>query len=86
MPLHFRTIDTPLRDLQVWHAESGGYSFAISHETRNRPGLRGDPGFIASWRATHSNKSAVAIDGSPFPTFEDAETACMFVLADLLAD
>jgi hypothetical protein len=79
MTLHFIAVDTPLRGLQVWHAESRDHSFAISHESRNRPGLRGEPGFIASWRPKHSD-SPVAIEGSPFATFEGAEKACALVL------
>ena len=84
MVLHFRSANTALRDLQVWHAESGGYSFAISHESRNRPGLRGEPGFIASWRPKHSD-SPVAVEGSPFATFEEAEKACALMLLHLSA-
>jgi hypothetical protein len=76
MALHFKPVDTPLRDLKVWHVEDGDYSFAISHEGRSGPGLRGQPGFIASWRRKRSSKSAVAIEGSPFATFEEAEKAC----------
>ena len=61
MGLNFTPVDTQLRDLQLWHAESSGYAFAISHESRSRPGLHGEPGFIASWR-----RKAIALDGSPF--------------------
>jgi hypothetical protein len=85
MALHFSPVDTPLRDLQVWHAESSDYSFAISHEIRSGPGLRGKPGFIASWRPKHSNRSAVAVEGSPFAASEEAEKACELVLVHLSA-
>jgi hypothetical protein len=84
MALHFKPIDTPLRDLQVWHAESGNHSFAISHESRSGPGLRGQLGFIASWRLRRSSKSAVSIDGSPFATYEEAARACELMSAYLL--
>jgi hypothetical protein len=84
MSLHFGPVDTPLRDLQVWHAESSDYSFAISHESRKRPGLHGELGFIASWRPKRSDR-VVAIEGSPFATFEEAEKACALMLLNLSA-
>jgi hypothetical protein len=83
MVLQFKPVDTPLRDLKVWHAEGGEHSFAISHESRSGPGLRGRPGFIASWRRRRSNTSAAAIDGSPFETYEEAEKACELMFAYL---
>ena len=76
MALHFSPLNTPLRDLEIWHASTGEYSFAISHESRNGPGLRGKPGFIASWRSRCNNKPAVTVQGSPFATFVQAEEAC----------
>jgi hypothetical protein len=85
MVLHFRSADTALRDLQVWHAESDGYLFAISHENRSG-GVGGKPGYFASWRSNHSNKAAIALEGSPFATFEQAEEACQWKLAYLSAN
>jgi hypothetical protein len=79
MALHFRSADTPLRDLQVWHAESSEYSFVISHESRGAE-LHGKPRFIASWRPMHSNRPAIALEGSPFATLEDALQACELML------
>jgi hypothetical protein len=83
MVLHFSPINTPLRDLEIWHAGTGEYSFAISHESRNGPALRGKPGFIASWRSRYSNKPAITVRGSPFATFIQAEEACERMLVQL---
>jgi hypothetical protein len=83
MALHFSPLDTPLRDLEIWHASTGEYSFAISHESRNGPGLRGKPEFIASWRSRYSNKPAITVQGSPFATFVQAEEACERKLVQL---
>ena len=76
MALHFSPINTPLRDLEIWHTDAGEYSFAISQESRNGPGLRGKPGFIASWRSRYSNRPAITVQGSPFATFVQAAEAC----------
>jgi hypothetical protein len=84
MALKFSPADTPLSDLEVWHAESPDHLFAISHESRNRPGLPGKPGFIASWRPKRSDR-VVAVEGSPFATFEEAEKACALMLLYLSA-
>jgi hypothetical protein len=71
--------------LQIWNANSSGFSFVISHETRQGPGLHGRrPGFMASWRPIHQNRSAIRIAGSPFETFAEAEEACKATLAHLL--
>ena len=83
MALHFSHLDTPLRDLEIWHASTGEYSFAISHESRNGPGLRGQTEFIASWRSRYSNKPAITVQGSPFATFVQAEEACERKLVQL---
>jgi hypothetical protein len=91
MALHFSPLDTPLRDLEIWHASTGEYSFAISHESRNGPShesrngprLRDKPGFIASWRSRYNNKPAITVQGSPFATFVQAEEACERKLVQL---
>ena len=80
MALCFSPSDTPLHDLQVWHAESDGYSFVISHERQSKQR------FIASWRPRHTSRLGVALEGSPFATFEDAEQACELMLVYLSAD
>ena len=84
MALKFSSTDSLLHDLQVWHAESDGYSFAISHESRNRPGLNGESGFIASWRPKNGDR-AMPVEGSPFATFEEAEKACALKHQHLIA-
>ena len=83
MALHFSPINTPLRDLEMWHAGTGEYSFAISHESRNGSGPRGKPGFIASWRSRYNRKPAITVQGSPFATFVQAEDACERKLVQL---
>jgi hypothetical protein len=48
MALKFSPADTPLSDLKLWHAESSDHLFAISHESRNRPGVPGIYCFVAT--------------------------------------
>ena len=76
LALHFTRVDTPVDDLEIWMASSGGFSFVVSNESRSGPGLHGQPGFVASWRPIHPNKPAIRIAGSPFNTFAEAEKAC----------
>ena len=45
----------------MWNASSDGFSFVISFASRSGPGLRGNPGFIASWRPIHQNRTAVKV-------------------------
>ena len=83
MALHFSRVDTPVDQLEIWIANSGGFSFVISNESRSGPGLHGQPGFVASWRPIHLNKAAIKIAGSPFNTFAEAEKACEAFLIHL---
>ena len=83
MALHFSPLDTPLRDLEIWHASTGEYSFAISCGSQNGRGLHDRPGFIASWRSRYNNKPAITVLGSPFATFVQAEDACERKLVQL---
>ena len=57
MHMQFSRI-TSFVDLQIWNATSDGFSFVISFESRSGPGLRGRPGFVASWRPIYQNRSA----------------------------
>ena len=82
--LQFRRVITPVEDIRMWIATSSGFSFVISHESRSGPGLHGRPGFVASWRPIHQNRSAVRVTGSPFETFAEAEKACVAMLEHLL--
>jgi hypothetical protein len=66
--LQFSRVVTPVEDIQIWNATSGGFSFVISYESRSGPGLHGRPGYMASWRPIHENRPAIKITGSPFKT------------------
>jgi hypothetical protein len=78
MALHFsRTID----ELEIWSASEPGFSFVISNESSDGPGLHGQPGFVASWRPININRPAIRVSGSPFKTFAEAAEACEAMLA-----
>ena len=81
--MQFSRVITPIEDIQIWNASSNGFSFVISFESRSSPGLRGNLGFVASWRPIHQNRSAVKVIGSPFKTFTAAEQACEAMLKHL---
>jgi hypothetical protein len=83
--VQFSRVFNPVEDIKVWNATSEGISFVISFASRNGPGLRGDPGFTASWRPIYQNRSAVKVIGSPFKTFPEAEKACEDILGYLRA-
>ncbi len=72
-----------MRTLKIWSASERGFSFVISHESRGGPGLRGQLGFVASWRTIHINRPAIRVGGSPFKTFAEAEKACEHMLMHL---
>jgi hypothetical protein len=80
----FNRISGPIEDLHIWSATSNGFSFVISLETRSGPGLRGRPGYLASWRPIHQSRCAIKIGGSPFKTLAEAEIACADMLAHLI--
>ena len=84
--MQFNRITTPVQDIQIWNASSAGFSFVISYKSCSGPGLRGDPGFVASWRALYENRFAVKVIGSPFKTLSAAEQACEVVLGYLISD
>jgi len=75
-----------LADLKIWGATSAGFSFVISYESPNGPGLHGRVGYLASWRALYNGRSAIRITGSPFKTFDEAEAACTEMLKHLTND
>jgi hypothetical protein len=79
----FSRVVTPVEVIQVWNANSDGFSFVISFASRGGPGFRGNPGFLASWREIDQNRFAVKVIGSPFKTFQEAEKACQAVLGHL---
>ena len=70
-------------ELEIWSASEGGFSFVISNESSGGPGLRGRPGFVASWRPLRINRSAIRVGGSPFKTSAEAEKACEAMLEQL---
>jgi len=82
--MQFSRIISPVKDLEVWSASSGGFSFVISSEHQTGPGLHGRPGFVASWRPLYLNRPAIKVGGSPFKTFADAERACESFLTHLM--
>ena len=82
--MQFNRVSGPVEDLHMWSATSNGFSFVISFETRNGPGLRGRHGYLASWRPIHQSRCAIKVGGSPFPTLIEAEIACSAILAHLI--
>lgn len=81
--LQFNRIITPVENIQIWHATVIGYSFVISYESRDGPGLHGRRGYMASCRPTERNIPAFKVTGSPFDSFTDAERACQTMLTFL---
>ena len=73
-------------DLQIWRATRNGFSFVVSFQSRNSPGLHGRPGFVASWRPIYQNRSAIKVGGSPFKTLAEAEKGCTTMLVHLIRD
>jgi len=84
--MRFSRVITPVEDIQIWNASSDGFSFVISYESRGGAGLRGNPGFVASWRPIYQNHFAVKVIGSPFKSITAAEQACEVVLEHLTSD
>jgi len=83
MTLHFSRVGPATGELELWSANERGFSFVISNESSSGPGLRGQPGFVASWRPIHINRPAIRVGGSPFKTFAEAEKACEAMLVHL---
>ena len=71
------------KELDVWSANSDGFSFVITCESQSGPGFHGHAGYLASWRPDHLNRLAIKVIGSPFKTFENAEQACNAMLSHL---
>ncbi|HWX30262.1 MAG TPA: hypothetical protein VNZ53_22835 [Steroidobacteraceae bacterium] len=69
--------------MKIWKANSNGFSFVISYESRSGPGFHGRTGFVASWRPIDQNRSAIRVGGSPFETRAEAEEACEAMLGHL---
>jgi hypothetical protein len=73
----------PLERLEIWSAAADGFSFVISHESRDGEGFHGRLGFVATWRPLDKSIFAIRIAGAPFKTFADAEEACNTMLKHL---
>jgi hypothetical protein len=83
MALNFSPVATPLRNLEIWHADNSEYAFAISRVSQSGTDSDGSPEYVASWRSLLHNKPTDTVGGSPFATFAEAEEACEFFLMHL---
>jgi hypothetical protein len=92
MTLAFRSMPTPVPEMRMWWAASGGFSFIISQDLKAAE--EGDPewsGYTASWKNERADmlpfgeQPANMIDGGPWPRFTDAARACDRVLRQLRA-
>ena len=84
--MQFSRVRTSVEEIQIWNASSIGFSFVISYASRSGLGLQGNPGYAASWRPIHQNRTAVRVVGSPFKTLSAAEQACEVMLGYLVSD
>jgi hypothetical protein len=73
----------PVEGMEIWSADSDGFSFVISYESPSGPGFQGEAGFLASWRPLYQSRRAIRINGSPFETLAEAEDACNAMLQQL---
>ena len=83
MALDFSRVGPATEELEIWSASERDFQLVISNQSRSGPGLRGQPGFVASWRPIKLNRTAVKVGGSPFRTFAEAENACEAMLVHL---
>jgi hypothetical protein len=83
MAMQFTRVVNPVQHMEVWNASSDGFSFVISHESRDGPGFHGPPGYVASWCSLSRNTGAIRVSGSPFKTLAEAEEACTAMLGYL---
>lgn len=81
--MQFVRVVSRVENMEIWNANRDGFSFVISYESRNGPGLRGRTGFVASWRPIYQNRCAIKVGGSPFSTLPEAEEACKTMLGYL---
>ena len=66
-----------VEEMEIWSANSDGFSFTISYfKSFAGSGFQGRPGYVASWRPLYGGYSAAESTGSPFKSFDEAETAC----------
>ena len=76
----------PVDGMEIWIADSDGFSFVISYESPTGLGFHGRVGFLASWRPLYQSRRAIRITGSPFKTFAEAQDACNAMLKELTGD
>jgi hypothetical protein len=69
--------------IEIWCANSDGFSFVITYESPTGPGFHGRLGYVASWRSLDVNGGAIKIGGSPFKTFAEAEETSNIILKHL---
>ena len=81
--MQFVRVISRVEAMEIWNANSNGFSFVIGYESRSGPGLHGRTGFVASWRPIHQNRCAVKVIGSPFKSLTEAEEACKATLGYL---
>ena len=79
MALHFNRVGPATAELETWSASARGFSFVVSHESSSGPGLRGRPGFVASWRPILISRNYLARCSSM------ASHACSAITANDLA-
>ena len=82
--MQFVRVISRVENMEIWNANGNGFSFVISYESRDGPGLRGRAGFVASWRPLDNNRCAIKVGGSPFKSFTEAEDACEAMLGYLI--
>jgi len=76
----------PVENMEIWIANTDGFSFVISYESPAGPGFHGRAGYIASWRTAFEGRGAIRITGSPFKTFDEAKAACDAMLTLLMSE
>jgi hypothetical protein len=75
MALEFSRVFSPVEDMDIWNANSNGFSFVISYESRSGPGSHGRTGFVASWRPIDWNRCAIKVGGSPLRELRPSKPA-----------
>ena len=71
----------PVEGMEIWSADSDGFSFVISYESPTGPGFHGRVGFLASYRPLYQSRRAIRVTGSP-----EAEDACKAMLKQLTSN
>ncbi|WP_439400122.1 hypothetical protein ACRQ5Q_41685 (plasmid) [Bradyrhizobium sp. PMVTL-01] len=72
-----------IEHMEIWSANSEGFSFVITYGSPTGPGFRGRAGYVASWRRAIGGGGAIKVGGSPFKMLAEAEEACNATLKHL---